>query len=776
MYNNKKSRKDNTKSNNEKFIIKTERNQKRSKFKLPSKSSNNKHLNNKRYNNYLTNFSNEFIQDAISNKDEEKYNNMNDRNHLNNSKNLISNFIIKNNFLADEIDKEQNSGNLPFDNFLNRENMFLNKLNSDKDRMQRNINDEFLSKMKDKPTIDENSRKIMEKKIKIERNKIKNFSHKNNDLNKLINSEENNFNLLKNDNNNRFEKQTTINDNEKEIKKNNNSSKKNWRKKNLEINNLDFESNKIKRANSENNIKIRKIKGEPINKFIKISESSNFLYMNRIKEKSNFDKLIKFQIISPSTKIKKIEINKINEEIDNLCTKEIDFYSFCELLFHFGFINIKHKKEYIMKYNEVDKNNDIIDNLLIRNYFDENLITKEFVFNEINIIKKAFKSIHEKFSIQKYEPINIGIEYNLENKLSDINYTIPIKDFKFFIFIMKNLFAGLNKEDINNLTEKEKYIKKNYINDEEKINDNFKKETEFKNDKMLIYDLIKRITSIKNIKKFTSDFINDFKNCFSYMIETYEKFKYFSDIQHKEIKNKIKNKYKNYLKEFTFKPKINKTEKNKKFKDNKDYNLSNNKNKSNKNKISNLYNFETSKLYSFRPKIQRCNLKKLFRDSNYKTNSQKESGKKDLNNHCYLQKNKEKSKNKNQINKKFKGSEGDSRLKNSIYNLLKNENYDCDINRKNNIKSYNEENKNKLNIVKNYKDNNNINSQNEQKTKIKSLIFLEVKGAKTKHLIIEPENDYKEVIKNFCLENGFDSSKYMILLKAVKNKINQKIE
>ena len=147
-----------------------------------------------------------------------------------------------------------------------------------------------------------------------------------------------------------------------------------------------------------------------------------------------------------------------------------------------------------------------------------------------------------------------------------------------------------------------------------------------------------------------------------------------------------------------------------------------------------------------------------------------------MNNHCYLQKNKEKSKNKNQINKKFKGSAGDSRLKNSIYNLLKNENYDCDINRKNNIKSYNEENKNKLNIVKNYKDNNKINSKNEQKTKIKSLIFLEVKGAKTKHLIIEPDTDYKEVIKNFCLENGFDSSKYMILLKAVKNKINQKIE
>ena len=190
--------------------------------------------------------------------------------------------------------------------------MFLFKLNSDKDRMQRNMNDEFLSKMKDKPTIDEKSRKIVEKKMKKERNKIRNFSNQNNNLNKLMISPKNNINKIKNDNNNNVNIQTNVNNIEKDIKRNNNSDKKNWRKKNLEINNLDMDSKKIKRINSENNIKIRKMKGEPINKYLTISKSSKFLYMNRIKEKPNFDKLMKFNLISPSTKMKKIEITKIN--------------------------------------------------------------------------------------------------------------------------------------------------------------------------------------------------------------------------------------------------------------------------------------------------------------------------------------------------------------------------------------------------------------------------------------------------------------------------------
>ena len=777
MYNiNKNSKIKNTKSNKDKFIIKTETNKKGNKIKLPNKSSNNKHLNNKRYNNYLTNFSNEIIQDVINNKETEKYDNLNNNIHLNNSKNIASDFIIQNNFLNDEFEYEKNIKKSPYDQFLDREKMFLFKLNSDKDRMQRNMNDEFLSKMKDKPTIDEKSRKIVEKKMKKERNKIRNFSNQNNNLNKLMISPKNNINKIKNDNNNNVNIQTNVNNIEKDIKRNNNSDKKNWRKKNLEINNLDMDSKKIKRINSENNIKIRKMKGEPINKYLTISKSSKFLYMNRIKEKPNFDKLMKFNLISPSTKMKKIEINKINKEIDNLGTNKIDFYSFCKLLFHFGFININHEKEYIMKYNQIDKNNDIIDNLLIRTYFDENLVTKEFIFNEINIIKKAFKSIHEDFSIQKYEPINIGTEYNMEIKLSDINYTISIKEFKLFIFIMTNLFEGLDKEPIINLEIKDKYIKKSDKNDEEKTNNNLMIETEIKNNNM-IYDLIKKITWIKNFEKFTTNFINDFKNCFNYMIETYEKFKYFRDIQNKETKNKTLDKYKNYLKEFTFRPTINQTKSFKNIKEHKNCSSNNKNNKSYKNKKINPDNFETNKLYSFRPKIRSSNLKKLFGNSDFKTNSSKIIGKNDLNNHRHLQKDDKKNNNENQNNKKLKDLEDNSKRKSSGDDLLTNANNDLELNGKNNINSYKEENKNKLNIIKNNKINNHNNpiSKIVRKTKIKSLILVEVKGTKNKHLIIEPQNDYKEVVKKFCLENKLDSNKYMILLNAVKNKINQKL-
>ena len=53
-----------------------------------------------------------------------------------------------------------------------------------------------------------------------------------------------------------------------------------------------------------------------------------------------------------------------------------------------------------MEYKNIDKNEEIIDNLLIRTYFDETLITKEFVINEFIMIKKAFKSIHENFKIK----------------------------------------------------------------------------------------------------------------------------------------------------------------------------------------------------------------------------------------------------------------------------------------------------------------------------------------------------------------------------------------
>ena len=54
------------------------------------------------------------------------------------------------------------------------------------------------------------------------------------------------------------------------------------------------------------------------------------------------------------------------------------------------------------------------------------MITKEFIINEINEIKKAFKSIHENFKVQRYEPIKKGKQNNEYIDLSDVNFSISI--------------------------------------------------------------------------------------------------------------------------------------------------------------------------------------------------------------------------------------------------------------------------------------------------------------------------------------------------------------
>ena len=257
----------------------------------------------------------------------------------------------------------------------------------------------------------------------------------------------------------------------------------------MTINNIDKEANDIKRTNSENNIKIKRnqkmeLYTSKINKFIKKSKSSKLIYMDRIKTKSDYDTIIKYNAFSASVKMKKIEILKINEQINNLCDKEINFYSFCQLLFDFGFVNIKHQEKYILKYDEIDNNDEIIDNLLIRAYFDENLIAKEFIFNEINIIKNAFKSINENFIVQKYETDNLENNKNIEAILSDINFSISIHQFKLFVYIITNLFDGIDAENIIKINDREKSIKDIQKHLEDKNNVNVKKSEEIKNEKL----------------------------------------------------------------------------------------------------------------------------------------------------------------------------------------------------------------------------------------------------------------------------------------------------
>ena len=548
-------------------------------------------------------------------------------------------------------------------------------------------------------------------------------------------------------------------------------------KKKLRLNNIDFESNNLKRINSENNIKIKKIHSEPklstskINKYIKKSKSSKFIYMNRIKEKSNYDTLIKFNnIMSASTKMKKIEINKINDEIDNLCDEEIDFYLFCNLLFHFGLVNIKHEEKYIKKYNEIDNNTEIIDNLLIRTYFDENMITKEFIINEINLIKKAFKSIHNDFKIQKYKSIRLGQEQNMEIELTDINYSISIQDFKLFIFFMTNLFEGLDMDDIMIINEKKQYLKRVHKLEEENKIDFAKKENETNNDKLVIYYLIKKLTSIKKIELFTSDFINEFKSYFNYMIKTYEDFIFFRDVNNKEIHNKQKEEYFKNPAEFTFKPTINKIKRINYIKENMKINIDK-KNQLDKSKKIKNYNSEIDKLFPFKPEINSPDLKKVFDNSRFKKNSsKKEHPKHLLESHYDFNMGFGIIKDLYKENKTTKESNQYSKKKNVMYDLESN--YNEYLLRNDNIedKIKKEEKKKLRNKRKNH-----ITHKNS-KTKIKSVLVINIKNAKNKPLIIYPESNYKEAINKFCLENQFDSNQYMKILEAVRNKISQDYE
>ena len=747
---------------NNKYKKKTEHGQIRNKIHLSSTSSNSKYLNNNRYNNKLTKFSNEIIDDAINNSDNkiENENKLNNKNlmlkyeQLTNSNQMISNFIFNSNLLNEENQLDGVEDHSNFGQFLKREKMFQQKIKSNKDKIIRTLNDEFLSKMQDKPNIDKKSIKIMENKRKIEEKLKKNIF------------ENNNYNINYNISENLFNNEEINNNNNKE-----NKIKKKKFKNKLELNNIDLESNKIKRINSENNIKIKKIHSEPklttskINKHIKKSKSLKFIYMNRIKEKYNYDAIIKFNnIVSPAIKIKKIEINKINDEIDKLCFNKIDFYSFCNLLFHFGFVNIKHEEKFIIKYNEIDKNEEIIDDLLIRTYFDQNLITKEFIINEINEIKNAFKSIYEDFHIQKYKPIKIGKEHDNHIILTDINYAISIPNFKLFVFIMTNLFDGLDPDDIKLLNEKKKSRKNEHKFEEE--NKLVIIKNEFKSDKIIIYELIKKITSIKNIEKLTSDFINDFKNYFSYMIKANEDYNYFSGIQNKEINNRIKIENLKNPAEFTFKPRINDIEAINYIKENLESSIDKKENKLNKSKKIEYYNSQLVKLFPFKPHINTQNLKKVFDNIRYKNLSfQKDKQKNKFDYHNNLKSGFEITKDLYKALKNPKQLIDNRNEKNIINNLFSNNDKDEDkfINKSRDIEKKKLKNKSFSKP----------NTQRSRKTKVKSVIMLNIKNVKNQQLVIFPEQDYKGVINKFCLENQLNSNQYMKILEAVRNQINQ---
>jgi len=691
---------------------------------------------------------------------------------LNMNKKMKSNFTFKNKYIKEKINLDKFEDNTNFNEFLMREKMFEYKLYSNKEKMMKSINDEIFSKMQTKPNIDEKSRKIMNDKNKRQKRiKQNNSTSRINNKRQLMQLE--NCNSDKNFKTNNNNIKTIVNNGNRNNIKRKYTFEKLKAKKNLTINNIDKEANDIKRTNSENNIKIKRnqkmeLYTSKINKFIKKSKSSKLIYMDRIKTKSDYDTIIKYNAFSASVKMKKIEILKINEQINNLCDKEINFYSFCQLLFDFGFVNIKHQEKYILKYDEIDNNDEIIDNLLIRAYFDENLIAKEFIFNEINIIKNAFKSINENFIVQKYETDNLENNKNIEAILSDINFSISIHQFKLFVYIITNLFDGIDAENIIKINDREKSIKDIQKHLEDKNNVNVKKSEEIKNEKLYIFELIRKIVLVKNLDKFTTDYINNYKIHFNYMINNYEKFKILSEVQNKEKTNKQKEVFRNHT-EYSFKPRVNKSKSINYFKDKLDNTKKNKENNFYKNQSLKNYELSKEKKLTFKPKIESPNLKKIFEKSLKNNTSVRNKAKKFDN---ILHNLKVKVNTIKEINK-------ENTKVNNITNNPKKDNNEflVTFNPEKLIKEKSENIKIKSKPktkINNKNQNEKINSNRTKKNNIKSVIMLNIKNAKKNSLlVIDPNDDYKEVINKFCIENEFQSEQYMKILQAVRYKINQ---
>ena len=692
---------------------------------------------------------------------------------------MKSELKFKNKNMKDNLNLEEYEKNTNFNQFLIREKMFEHKLSSNKEKMMKTINDEIFSKMQTKPNIDEKSRRIMNDKNKFQKRiKQNNSASRINNKKPLMKLESSNSNRNLKYNNNNIK--IFINDENKSSINRKYTFEKLKTKKNLTINAFDKETNNIKRTNSENNIKIKRNKNmielhtSKINKFIKKSKSSKLIYMNRIKNKPDYDTIIKYNTRSASAKMKRIEILKINEQINNLCDKEINFYSFCEILFNFGFVNIKHQEEYIKKYSEIDTNDEIIDNLLIHAYFNENLITKDFIFNEINIIKKAFKSIHEDFIIQNYETIKLGKDHNSETILSDINYTISIQKFKLFVFIISNLFEGIDFNIIK-IKDGEKTIKDIEKYKEDKIDDNFNKDYEIKDDRTYIYNLIRKIIHVKNMNKYTTDFINIYKSHFNYMIINYEKFKYLSEVQNKEKKTKPEENLRNHY-EYSFKPKVNKSKSLNYFKEKLDKTKKSQENNFYKNQSLRNYKLSKEQLFTFKPKIENSDLKKIFEKPHTKnyTSLRNETKKFDnilhsikVNTKAIKEINNEDTKVNNIISPKQKNNKKD----NIDFQVTFNPKKSKEEKKENNNTKTKSKTKKKIDNKSQF---DKINSDIVKKNNIKSVIMLNIKNAnKNSILVIDPKDDYKETINKFCLENELQSEQYMKILQAVRHKINQ---
>ena len=504
------------------------------------------------------------------------------KSELKKNKNIIKDLIKRNNYNKkyEENDNKNNDNNSENENnkenkknfkknyctvlsFLEREKRFEIKKNANKERKLKQEDDELLNNIQEKPNINKNSSIIANKNNK--NMKVYNRLYKNPTFN-LYNQN------LKSKNKEYINIKTNNNNNIKKVKKNINKSQDlTGKKKDTFKNKNDIRSfssndvfkkedkdkdknfktdNFLSKNNSRKSIKKFNISKEKNNNN-KISKSNNKI-KNRIIKDDEQDKL--FNIYNSQTatdKMKIIQIKNLNITIDDLLSKEnidtnkkgINFFLFCILLFKLGFVDILHYK---ININEVTE--EYIKELLIQPYLIKSLITKEFILNELEIIKSAFNSIINNFKIIQESNIN-----NMDELL--LNNIITFEDFKLFIFILSDLFTGFEKDKKKNSERvsinviKTKTLNHNISTYSSKTNKSVNINNNKKN------NLISKIVSNKQLDLFTSKDIINYKNYFKYMIDI--KNNHINFINNLKKETKKENIEKSFIGPYTFSPKIN---------------------------------------------------------------------------------------------------------------------------------------------------------------------------------------------------------------------------
>ena len=793
----------------------------------------------------------DFIQRNNYTKNDKNNNNEeNSENDENNIENEAKEFNKNKNIVNNNDNHKTNYDNIIFQNFLDREKRFMVKINQEKKNLFSLEEDELLNKIQDRPRINKKSSKLALKKNKS--TKIFQRLYKNpNILEFNVNNEnkpiENNY--IKESNINISESQK-LNGKKYSFRKRSKKEIRSFSNNNF-YKNENFEKEEIKVNN--NNEVLQENQNQLRNKFKtpkKYKTNANFYYIGgpnayknkTIKKGKPYDKdelFNKYNSISAAEKMKIFQIKKINKTIDDLLFKDeqnittcgINFFLFCELLFELGYVYILHKIQ-----NNSELNDEYIKNVISQPYLNKSSITKEFIYNEISLINKAFSSIRNNFNLPKQIKF-IKNENIKENLLPFDNNEIEIEDFKLFIFILSNNFEGYefekekkendpSRKSTNNISQIN--IKNNSSTHSNKTNISVKIKNNEKMKINKINNLISKLISNKNLVTFNYKDIMNYKNYFKYMIDINNKHIIFCNQEKKIIKKeKIK---KDVLNPFTFTPKTNKNndlildaiKPNMNFEE-RNLLISQKKDK-HKMELKNKINKELLEEVTFNPKLNKKESIKYFKKVNEMIEKEKiekekiEKEKKEKENKIINNINvivpeiENKTENKENKKKKFRIFSSSKELEKKKIQNLRNLNFykklkyfeennreilSLDVKKNNRLLNYllNNADEGRMNMALEKKSNKdtfqvfeNEKRQNDENGYISNVfdilnsknnypIFtVEIKiqnDSKSEALEIFANDDYEKVCQNFCKNHRLGEESYIQILEKVKRKIKE---